>query len=103
MPAGKDPVPERDVAFIERWIDDGCPDEEIVELHAFAREEGLGPLAQADEGLDKFVTFFRSFDYFFMFGSHPEHGMVPRSANSSDWRGNGQAGTFLSKKSHGPI
>jgi hypothetical protein len=26
MPAGRDPVPDADIAVIERWIDDGCPD-----------------------------------------------------------------------------
>jgi hypothetical protein len=76
MPAGKDPVPERDIVFIERWIDDGCPDEEIEEVRAFAEDEGLRTLAREDEGLGKYVTFFRSFDYFFMYdiGSHPETG-----------------------------
>ncbi|MHA6785012.1 ferritin-like domain-containing protein [Pseudonocardia saturnea] len=26
MPADRDPVPDADIAVIERWIDDGCPD-----------------------------------------------------------------------------
>jgi len=28
MPAGMPPVPAESIAFIERWIDDGCPDDE---------------------------------------------------------------------------
>jgi hypothetical protein len=27
MPAGLDPVSEEDIAFIERWIDEGCPED----------------------------------------------------------------------------
>ena len=27
MPAGLEAVPEPDIAFIQQWIDDGCPDE----------------------------------------------------------------------------
>ena len=72
MPAGKDPVPERDVAFIERWIDDGCPDEEIVELHASPGKKAWGRSLKRMRGATNLVTFFRSFDYFFMFGSHPD-------------------------------
>ena len=30
MPARRPPVAEQDIAFIERWIDDGCPDDEVV-------------------------------------------------------------------------
>jgi photosystem II stability/assembly factor-like uncharacterized protein len=30
MPAGLDPVSEEDIAFIEQWIDDGCPDEVVT-------------------------------------------------------------------------
>ncbi len=27
MPSGRDPVPAESIAFIEQWIDDGCPDD----------------------------------------------------------------------------
>lgn len=29
MPAGLDPVPAEDIAFIERWIDEGCPEDPL--------------------------------------------------------------------------
>lgn len=29
MPVGFDPVPDDDIAFIEQWIDDGCPEDEF--------------------------------------------------------------------------
>jgi photosystem II stability/assembly factor-like uncharacterized protein len=29
MPAGLPPVPKRDIDFIEKWIDDGCPDDDL--------------------------------------------------------------------------
>jgi hypothetical protein len=34
MPSGRDPVPAESIAFIEQWIDDGCPDDDAppVEL-----------------------------------------------------------------------
>ena len=28
MPAGRVPVSDADIAFIEKWIDDGCPEDE---------------------------------------------------------------------------
>lgn len=28
MPSGRDPVPAESIAFIEQWIDDGCPDDD---------------------------------------------------------------------------
>ncbi|MDA4106652.1 hypothetical protein [Mycolicibacterium holsaticum] len=30
MPVGFDPIPEDSIRLIERWIDDGCPDESDV-------------------------------------------------------------------------
>ena len=30
MPAGRPPVSESDIAFIQQWIDDGCPEDEFV-------------------------------------------------------------------------
>ncbi|MCG8458831.1 MAG: hypothetical protein MI919_21335 [Holophagales bacterium] len=27
MPAGRDPVPDEEIATVEKWIDDGCPEE----------------------------------------------------------------------------
>ncbi|AWM36730.1 hypothetical protein GobsT_54240 [Gemmata obscuriglobus] len=30
MPAGLDPVPDPDIAFIQRWIDAGCPEDQFA-------------------------------------------------------------------------
>lgn len=30
MPAGRPPVPEEDIRFMESWIDDGCPEDEFI-------------------------------------------------------------------------
>jgi len=29
MPSGKPPVPDADIAFIQKWIDDGCPEDPV--------------------------------------------------------------------------
>jgi hypothetical protein len=72
MPAARPPVREADIAFIEKWINDGCLDDDIVEMHIFARHEDSETLAREDEGLGQFVTFFRNFDYFFTDRSNAE-------------------------------
>ena len=30
MPSGKPPVPDPDIAFIQKWIDDGCPEDAVA-------------------------------------------------------------------------
>src|SRR4051794_34289883 len=30
MPAGRPPMPDADIAFIERWIDEGCPVDDVA-------------------------------------------------------------------------
>ena len=34
MPAGRPAVPELSIQFIEKWIDDGCPDDDFVDPDA---------------------------------------------------------------------
>jgi photosystem II stability/assembly factor-like uncharacterized protein len=46
MPVGLDPVPDNDIAFIERWIDDGCPDGDEPVDEAFAWRPTNAPTAQ---------------------------------------------------------
>jgi hypothetical protein len=52
-------VPAASIQFIEQWIAEGCPDDEIAAPEAAA---GAAPPA-----VDQFVQFFREFDNFFMF------------------------------------
>ncbi|MCA9067544.1 MAG: hypothetical protein KDA84_01385 [Planctomycetaceae bacterium] len=32
MPSGLEPIPDPEIAFIEQWIDDGCPEDDFVDL-----------------------------------------------------------------------
>jgi hypothetical protein len=68
MPAGRPAVPELSIQFIEEWIDDGCPDDDVVALESTmtALEATLGP--------DQFVRFFREFDNFFAFEASDDTG-----------------------------
>jgi hypothetical protein len=60
MPAERPAIPELSIQFIEKWINDGCPDDDVVELESVPRLEAtLGP--------DQFIVFFREFDQFFSF------------------------------------
>lgn len=61
MPEGRPPVPDDSIAFIAKWIDDGCPDDEVAQ-----------PAAAAAVNVDTFVRFFREFDNFFMFNASSE-------------------------------
>jgi hypothetical protein len=61
MPAGRPPVPDDSIAFLEQWINDGCPNDEIV-----VPGPGAPPTA------DTFIRFFREFDNFFMFNASNE-------------------------------
>jgi hypothetical protein len=58
MPAQRPAVPELSIQFIEKWIADGCPDDDMAEQPA-AVAHALGP--------QQFVDFFRGFDQFFAF------------------------------------
>jgi len=68
MPAGRSPVPEQSIAFIENWINAGCPDDEVTELVvpalAFAAAAAAG-------NFDLYNRFFRAFDDFFMVQADP--------------------------------
>ena len=60
MPAERPGIPELSIQFIEKWINDGCPDDDVLELEFVpGLEAALGP--------DQFVVFFREFDQFFAF------------------------------------
>jgi len=50
MPAGRPPVPAEGIAFIEQWIDDGCPEDPIAEEPAFAWRPTNAPMADQDRG-----------------------------------------------------
>jgi hypothetical protein len=68
MPAGRTPVPEQSIAFIEDWINAGCPDDEVTEpvtpALAFAATAAAG-------NFDLYNRFFRTFDDFFAFQADP--------------------------------
>ena len=63
MPAGRPPVPDASIAFVEQWIKDGCPDDETAEAT-------LAGITAAD--VNTYVRFFREFDNFFMFEANPD-------------------------------
>ena len=69
MPARLDPVAEDDIAFIERWIDDGCPDDEIVAPASLVRMSAADTqrLRTTASDIDTIIRFFRDFDNFFQF------------------------------------
>jgi hypothetical protein len=58
MPAQRPAVPELSIQFIEQWIEDGCPDDEMAEQPPTV-PHALGP--------QQFIDFFRAFDRFFAF------------------------------------
>jgi photosystem II stability/assembly factor-like uncharacterized protein len=46
MPVGLDPVSDPDIAFIQSWIDDGCPDEAAPAVEQFSWRPTNAPSAQ---------------------------------------------------------
>ena len=69
MPAGRPAVPDLSIAFIEKWIDDGCPDDDVDEpVVAAMRRSGVAA-ASAPAGPDVYVQFFRELDQFFNFAA----------------------------------
>jgi hypothetical protein len=71
MPAGRPAVPEQSIQFIEKWINDGCPDDDVADPVPPANVAVAGGAAAAADGAaatpDLFVRFFREFDQFFAF------------------------------------
>lgn len=69
MPARRPPVAEDDIKFIERWIDDGCPDEDIVVPAGLAQVSAADTrrLRTAAGDIDTIIRFYRDFDNFFQF------------------------------------
>lgn len=66
MPAGRPPVPADAIDFIERWIQEGCPDDQLPAAPRFDAEAG-NPI---DPALH--VAFWRDFDNWAMFQATPE-------------------------------
>jgi len=50
MPAGRPPVPADKIAFIEQWIDDGCPEDPVVSEPAFTWQATNAPMANQLRG-----------------------------------------------------
>jgi len=86
MPARRPPVAEEDIAFIERWIDDGCPDEDIVVPPGPARVSAATAqrLRATASDIDRIIRFYRDFDNFFLYQASAEtNGAVGRFMNAS--------------------
>jgi len=71
MPAGRAPVGEDSIAFIETWINDGCPDDEVAAPGPAAETVVAGGVAG---NFDLYNRFFREFDDFFQFQADPATG-----------------------------
>ena len=70
MPLDRPAVPELEIQFIEKWITDGCPDDEMP-----AKPKPLvmaSAVAGVAAGPDDFVRFFREFDQFFAFDANEQ-------------------------------
>jgi hypothetical protein len=65
MPMDRPAIPELSIQFIEKWINDGCPDDDVLELESV-------PALQAALGPNQFIIFFREFDQFFAFEASDE-------------------------------
>jgi hypothetical protein len=63
MPDARPAVPELSIRFIEKWINDGCPDDDVAEPPLPKLEMAEAAIA----GTNVFIDFFRAFDNFFMF------------------------------------
>ena len=71
MPAGRPPVAADAIDFIAKWIDDGCPDDEMTApaLNRLLVARAVIPPPVDLFGPDAFNTFFREFDQFFAFNA----------------------------------
>jgi photosystem II stability/assembly factor-like uncharacterized protein len=47
MPSGRDPVAAADIAFIQQWIDDGCPEDEIPDARELRWRRTGAPTASS--------------------------------------------------------
>jgi hypothetical protein len=74
MPDGLPAVPAEAIDFIAKWIDDGCPDDEMPApaLDALVAVQAVNPPPVDLFTPETFNTFFREFDQFFMFDSIPD-------------------------------
>lgn len=69
MPADRDPVRDKDILFIRRWIDDGCPAEAIDTAPAVDSSAGGAP-----DNPKMHNDYWRDFDDWAMFHTTPEVG-----------------------------
>lgn len=65
MPAGREPVPEEDIAFLQQWITDGCPEDEWPPAHDGALPQGVITNQQIND-------FFRALDNWALFQATDE-------------------------------
>jgi hypothetical protein len=74
MPAGLPAVAADAIDFIAKWIDDGCPDDEMPApaLNRLLEVRAVRPPPVDLFTPEAFNTFFREFDSFFAFDSTPE-------------------------------
>lgn len=47
MPSGRDPVSDVDIAFLEKWIDEGCLEDELVSIPPLTWRKTNAPLASS--------------------------------------------------------
>ena len=47
MPSGRDPVSDVDIAFLEKWIDDGCLEDEVVSVAPLTWRKTNAPVASS--------------------------------------------------------
>jgi hypothetical protein len=73
MPSGRPPVATEAIDFIAKWIDDGCPDDEMPapDLDRLWAARAVARRVSTP-GPELFNTFFREFDNFFAFDSTAE-------------------------------
>jgi len=72
MPAGLPPVPAGDIAFIETWIADGCPDDPPPVLPPGAPAEMFSDCTGSLATAEQHVAFWREFDDWAMFHITPD-------------------------------
>lgn len=47
MPSGREPVPDADIAFIQKWIDDGCPEDPFPAVGPLTWRKTNAPIASS--------------------------------------------------------
>lgn len=70
MPAALPPIPQAEIDFIVKWIDDGCPEEEMVAADT-SRLFIDGNEENREISAAEIKAFFKEFDDYFMFSVSP--------------------------------